>query len=143
VDIYQFASKKYTVITEGAGYGDNVQSFYITGNETVLDAIAQIQGISRLSSKNIWIARPAPASSPNQCDQILPVNWEAITKGANASTNYQIMPHDRIFIEENRLIAIDSLIAKITSPFERMFNITLLGTNTVQTIQRFPTGLNQ
>jgi protein involved in polysaccharide export with SLBB domain len=143
VDVYQFASKKYTVITEGAGYGDNVQSFYITGNETVLDAVAQIQGISRLSSKNIWIARPAPASSPNRCDQILPVNWEAITKGANAATNYQLMPNDRLFIEENPWIAIDSTISKITAPFERILNFTLLGSNTVQSMQRFPTGLQQ
>ena len=60
VDVYAYNSKVYYVITEGAGFGDNIQRFPITGNETVLDAISQVQGLSRLSSKNIWIARPAP-----------------------------------------------------------------------------------
>ena len=63
VDIASYNSKVYYVITEGAGMGDNVLSVPVTGNETVLDAVGQIQGLSQLSSKNIWIAARLPAVS--------------------------------------------------------------------------------
>src|SRR5207302_3751053 len=79
VDVYAYNSKVYYVLTEGAGLGDGLLRVPATGNETVLDAIAQVNGISRLSSKHIWIARPAPGGVG--CDQILPVNWDEITKG--------------------------------------------------------------
>ena len=61
VDIASYNSKVYYIITEGGGQGDNVVRLPVTGNETVLDAISQIQGLSQLSSKSIWIARPSPA----------------------------------------------------------------------------------
>ena len=59
VDIFSYNSKKYYIITQGGGFGDNVVQLPITGNETVLDAIANINGISQVSSTKIWIARPA------------------------------------------------------------------------------------
>ena len=61
VDVFAYNSKFYYVVTEGAGLGDQIQRVPITGNETVLDAITQIGGLDRVSSKTIWIARPAPA----------------------------------------------------------------------------------
>jgi polysaccharide biosynthesis/export protein len=139
VEVYTFGSKVYYVITEGAGFGDNVQRFPVTGSETVLDAISQINGLSRLSSKNIWIARPAPGG---ECFQILPVKWDDIVRGGGTSTNYQILPGDRVFVEEDHIIALDSALAKLTAPFERILGTSLLGANTVQTYQRFPGGFN-
>ncbi|MCA9177272.1 MAG: polysaccharide biosynthesis/export family protein [Planctomycetales bacterium] len=127
VDVFAYNSKVYYVITEGAGLGDTVTKFPITGNETVLDAIANIQGLTQLSSKKIWIARPTPST----CEfQILPVHWRAITATGEAATNYQVLPGDRVFIAENRMVAWDTFIGKFTSPFERMFGFTLLGVNT-------------
>ena len=138
VDVFSYNSKVYYVITEGAGFGDNIQRFPITGNETVLDAISQIQGLSRVSSKNIWIARP----SDSGCDQILPVRWEDIVKGASTCTNYQILPGDRVFVAQDHLIALDTFISKMLNPIERMFGTTLLGAQTIQTVQRFPEGIS-
>jgi protein involved in polysaccharide export with SLBB domain len=140
VDVFAYNSKVYYVVTEGAGYGDNIARFPVTGNETVLDAIAQINGISRLSSKDIWIARPAPSGVG--CDQILPVDLESIMKGGSTATNYQILPGDRVFIAQDQWVAADSIIGKITAPFERIFGFTLLGTSLVQQINRFPFGFN-
>ncbi|MDA1040299.1 MAG: polysaccharide biosynthesis/export family protein [Planctomycetota bacterium] len=140
VDVYSYNSKVYYVITEGAGYGDNVARFPVTGNETVLDAIAGINGLSRLSSKEVWIARPAPSSMG--CDQILPVDIEAIMKGGATATNYQLLPGDRVFIAQDHMVAFDSLVGRMTAPFERIFGFTLLGTSTVQQINRFPFGFN-
>ena len=110
VDVFSYNSKVYYVITEGAGQGDNVARFPVTGNETVLDAIAEINGLSRLSSKDVWIARPAPSGVG--CDQVLPVDIEAIMKGGSTATNYQLLPGDRVFIAQDHMIAFSSLIDK-------------------------------
>lgn len=138
VDIYAFNSKVYYIITAGAGSGDSLVRIPITGNETVLDALAQVNGVSRLSSKNIWIARPAPGGV--NCDQILPVNWAEITKGAATATNYQIMPGDRIFIDEDKFLALDAFLDKVTNPFERVFGFGLLSAQAIQLFNRFPKG---
>jgi protein involved in polysaccharide export with SLBB domain len=138
VDIFAYNSKKYYVVTQGAGFGDNVTEAPITGNETVLDAIARIGGISQISSTKIWIARPAPNGVG--CEQILPVNWEEISQGASTATNYQLLPRDRLFIAQDPLIAFDSHISKITRPFERLFGFVSLGTATLNRIRRFGLG---
>jgi len=140
VDVFSYNSKVYYVVTEGAGFGDNLARFPITGNETVLDAISQINGLSRLSSKDIWIARPAPSGVG--CDQILPVDIVAIMKGGSTATNYQLLPGDRVFIAQDHMIAFGSWVGKVTEPFERMFGFALLGAQTVQTFNRFPFGFN-
>lgn len=139
VSVFSYNSKVYYVITQGAGSGDLVTRLPITGNETVLDAIANINGLSQLSSKKMWIARPAPSGAG--CDVILPVSWHEITAGAATATNYQVLPGDRIFIAENKMIAIDAALNRVIAPFERIFGVSLLGTQTIQTINRFPLGL--
>ncbi len=138
VDVFAYNSKKYYIVTQGAGLGDNVAEAPITGNETVLDAVARIGGISQVSSKNIWIARPAPNGVG--CDQILPVNWDEISRSAATATNYQLMPGDRLFIAEDAYVRFDSLVAKYTRPFERLFGIVSLGTGTFNRITRYGLG---
>jgi len=136
VDVYAYNSKVYYVIAAGGGNGDIIQRFPVTGRETVLDALAQVNGISRAASKKIWIARP----SPDNCDHILPVNYRDIVKGASTRTNYQVLPGDRIYIEEDHWIAADTFLAKIFAPIERVFGAILLGNQTVQNTQLFPGG---
>lgn len=138
VQVVGYNSKVYYIITEGAGFGDAVTRMPVTGNETVLDAIASINGLSQVSSKKIWIARPSPAQAGEE--QILPVDWVAVTKGAATATNYQILPGDRVFVAEDRFVAMDTGLGKFLSPMERIFGFTLLGTSTIQTINRFPKG---
>ncbi|HEX5105953.1 MAG TPA: polysaccharide biosynthesis/export family protein [Pirellulaceae bacterium] len=127
VDVFALNSKVYYVITEGAGLGDTVSRFPVTGNETVLDAIANVSGLTEVSSKKIWIARPVPCSEDVH---LLPVDWRGITALGQATTNYQVLPGDRIFIAENELVAFDSQLAKILAPVERAMGFTLLGTGT-------------
>jgi polysaccharide biosynthesis/export protein len=143
VDVLAYNSKTYYVITQGAGLGDKVMRFPITGNETVLDALAQqtVGGTSPVSSKKIWIARPAP----NQfgCEQILPVDWYAITQGAQTSTNYQILPGDRVYIAEDQMTALTNTIARITGPFERVLGIAGLGFSTTRAGQTMGRNYNK
>ena len=127
LQVQSFNSKVYYIVLQGAGLGDGVYRFPVTGNETVLDAIAQIQGLEQVSSKKIWIARP----TSDRCRvQVMPVDWYAITERAEPQTNYQVMPGDRVFIAEDKLVAFDTYIAKITAPLERLMGFTLLGTGT-------------
>jgi len=127
VDVFAYNSKVYYVVTQGAGLGDGLYRFPITGNETVLDAVSQINGLEQVSSKRIWIARPTREPGTMQ---VLPISWEAITAQASTGTNYQILPGDRIFIAEDKLIALDTNLAKLTAPLERIMGFTLLGTGT-------------
>jgi polysaccharide export outer membrane protein len=138
VDVFSFASKKYYVISAGAGNGDTIQSFLITGNETVLTALAQVQGISQFSNKKMWIARPTP--NGEGCEQQIPVKYDDIVRGGSAATNYQIFPGDRLYIEEDHMLALSNRIGRIVEPFERMFGFALLGANTIQAFNRFPQG---
>lgn len=140
VHVLQHTSNVYYIITEGAGLGDNLVTQPITGNETVLDAISAIGGLSQLSSKEIWIARP---SSANACEQILPVRWDAIVRGGQTATNYQLMSGDRVFIKENATIAVTNFIGRITGPFERAAGITSLTTSTIRSLQTTGRGYNR
>ena len=133
VDVRQFNSKVFYVITEGAGMGDNVRRVPSTGNDTVLDALSAINGLSQVSSAQIWIARPAPGGFG--CEQILPVDYEAIAKGGSTATNYQIMPGDRVFIAEDNLVAFNNYLSKLTAPVERLLGIASLGTSFTRSAQ--------
>jgi polysaccharide export outer membrane protein len=145
VDVLAFNSKVYYVITDGGGYGQAISRLPVTGNETVLDAIATINGLpAQASKRKIWIARPAPPGA--QCgDQILPVNWNAITMCGQTETNYQMLPGDRLFVKADGFIAIDNWLAKFLAPAERILSDVGLGAgtvNSVSTIGRFGTGSN-
>jgi polysaccharide export outer membrane protein len=134
LDVAAYNSKIYYVIFDGGGAGQQIVRLPVTGNDTVLDAIAQAGGLTAVSSTDqIWVARPAPADSP--CDQVMPVDWCGITTRGRTATNYQLMPGDRIYVKANPLITLDTALARAISPIERLFGIVLLGTTTVQAIK--------
>ncbi len=97
VDVLAYNSKVYYIITKGLGAGDDVVRAPVTGNETVLDAVANLGGVSQAAATKMWIARPAPQGRGSE--QILPVAWNDIARGASTETNYQLLPGDRLFIE--------------------------------------------
>ena len=134
VDVYAYNSQWYYVVFDGGGYGQQVYRLPITGNETVLDAISNLQGLPPQASQwRIWIARPAPCGHP--CDQILMVDWQAVVKGGSTCTNYQLFPGDRVYVDADCLVKFDLTLAKILAPVERILGITLLGTSVYQTIR--------
>jgi polysaccharide export outer membrane protein len=86
VDVLVYNSKFYYVITDGGGYGQQVYPIPIRGNETVLDALANIQGLPPVANKRkVWVAR---ATRAGQAPKILPVDWLAVTKCGSSDTNY-------------------------------------------------------
>src|SRR5262249_49806387 len=114
VDVLAYNSKVYYIITDGGGYGEAVYKIPVKGNETVLDALGEINGLPAVASKkHIWIARATPFQSPHPI--ILPVDWKGITQYGYAGTNYQIFPGDRIYVKADPLITTDVFIAKVVS----------------------------
>ena len=134
VDVLAYNSKVFYVVSDGGGFGESVTRLPCTGNETVLDAIAQLEGLSDVSSKKIWVARPAPAG--RGLAQTMNVDWRAIVEDGITTTNYQLFPGDRIYIQADHMIVFDNFVAKVTAPFERAFGFTLLGNGTVRALQR-------
>ena len=100
------------IIGQGTGAGDRVAQVPASGNKTVLDVLNQIGVSPSESKKRIWIARP----SQDHCDQILPVHWDDLAKGAATTTNYQIMPGDRIYINDDTSTDSDVTIGRLPSP---------------------------
>ncbi len=133
VDVQAYNSKFYYVVTDGAGYGAQVFKVPCTGNEMVLDAIAQVQGLPAVSSpKKIWIARATPHGGHAN---ILPVDFHGIVMAGSASTNYQLFPGDRLFVHSDPRIRADTHIAKVLAPIERILGVTLLGSSVVNSIR--------
>ena len=127
LDVYAYNSKFYYLILQGAGFGDQVYRVPITGNETILDALSQINGTTAVSSKRIWIARPTP--EPGKV-QVLPVNWEDITARAEVCTNYQVLPGDRVFVAQDELVAADRGLEKLIAPLNRIMGFSIFGATT-------------
>ena len=133
VDVIAYNSKVYYVITDRAGFGEQVVRLPFTGNETVLDAIAQINGLSDVSSKKIWVARPAPDGMASA--QTMVVDWRAIAQDGVTTTNYQLFPGDRVFVQADHLITLDNFISKATAPFERIYGHIFLAHGLVRELQ--------
>jgi len=132
VDVMNYNSKIYYVVLDGGGAGQTIVRLPITGNETVLDAIAEAKGLAAVSSKDrIWVSRPAPEGAGHQ---ILPVNWKAVVALGDTATNYQIMPGDRVYVAAYPLTTLDNSMARLFAPIERLFGAILLGSSTVQSV---------
>jgi len=127
VDIFSYNSKAYYVIFDSSGLGTRVLKFPYTGNETVLDAIANTDGLPANASRRIWVARPVGNSNK---PVILPVDWVDIAAYGKPDTNYQLLPGDRVFAQEDRFLAVDGTLARVLAPAERIMGFSLLGVST-------------
>jgi protein involved in polysaccharide export with SLBB domain len=85
-------SKVYYVLGEVNAPG----AFTLNGRETVLDGLIAAGGLSdRASRRNIILSRP---TRPDGCRVVLPICWREIVQLGDTSTNYQLLPGDRIFV---------------------------------------------
>lgn len=133
VDVAAYNSMVYYIVTDGAGFGDEVSRFPLLGNETVLDAISEIGGLPLNGAKhNVWIARPIPGE-PNAAE-ILPVDWVAITKHGSAATNYQILAGDRLYIKADYLVTFNNKFDRLIAPFQQVLSTIILFNITTQSL---------
>jgi polysaccharide export outer membrane protein len=141
VDVIGYNSLGYYVIVAGAGTGENVQRFAITGNDTVLDAISRLEGLPGISSKVMWVARAAPKDCG--AEQVLPVDWAAVARGGVTDTNYQLLPGDRLFVVDDSLVAANNFMGKFTNPVQGVLNISNLGSTVILDSQTFGRAYNK
>ncbi len=126
VSITGYNSKVYYVIFDsGFNGGGTLFRLPVTGNEKIIDAISQVGGLPQTADyKRIWIARPGPAGCP---PQLLPIDWRGITEFADVSTNYQILPGDRIFVKAAPAVSFGARVDRVLAPIERILGFYLLG----------------
>jgi polysaccharide biosynthesis/export protein len=98
LDVQSANSKRYYVITSGAGEGTQVHAFPQTGRETVLDAIAAVNGLPAGAVTGTITVRRRTAAG----EQSLPVDWAAITQHGETVTNYQLLAGDRVVVTLGR-----------------------------------------
>jgi protein involved in polysaccharide export with SLBB domain len=101
VDLFATNSKVYYIIHRQQNGAAAVEEVPITGNETVLDAIAQIGGLAMSDAVEICVSRPAPngiGAAKN-----LAVEWAELATGASTATNYTLLPSDRVIISQASL----------------------------------------
>lgn len=95
--VAKYNSKRFYLLTRKNG-ADNICAMPFTGDEYVLDALAQLSPNFDLSSSNIWVSRPVLGANTTS-HETLQVNYEAITERADPLSNYQLLPGDRLFVE--------------------------------------------
>jgi len=132
VDVYSYNSKVVLHHQQGAGSGDQITRFPVTGTKR-----CWMQSPSSVVCRDCppnasGLPRPTPYADQVQ---VLPVDWVAITAQGSTVTNYQVMPGDRIFIAEDELVAVDTRIGKIVAPIERVMGFSLLGVGDLEPVQ--------
>ena len=71
-------------------------SYPYTGRETVLDAVLAAGGLADNAKHcRIILSRPSPVGD---CRTVLPVCWDQVVQLGDTTTNYQLMPGDRVFV---------------------------------------------
>ena len=76
-------------------------SFPLVGRETVLDGILAAGGLTDKASQcNIILSRP---SAPGGCRTVMAICYRHITQLGDTTTNFQLMPGDRVFVATRTL----------------------------------------
>lgn len=85
-------SKVFYVVGEVNAPG----TYPLIGRETILDAIMTAGGLTdRANEHKLIFVRP---TAPGQCRLVLPICYRQIVQLGDTSTNYQVMPGDRIYV---------------------------------------------
>jgi polysaccharide export outer membrane protein len=130
LDVTAYNSKNYYVLGDVLITG----KLPITGNETVLDALNYAGGLMPTAApQNIRLVRPAPPGAC--CEQVLPVNLAAITSGGDPTTNYQIMPGDRIIVYRDPIVRLTVFIDRLAAPFQTVIGSMLQTSFTIRAVK--------
>jgi polysaccharide biosynthesis/export protein len=133
VEVRDYNSKSYYVVSESLIGNQSMWQFPITGNETVLDAIARAPRFAHISAKTIFVARPTPGGLGQE--QVLPVDWDAVAHDGITDTNYQLMPGDRVYVVDDSAVAVNTVVNKLVDPVSRLMSTLNLGLTTTHSTQ--------
>jgi len=97
VGVVTFRTPHIWVITHLDGQEQKLYARRLTGSETVLDAIASVNGLpARCSKYRIWVERRAGGQAAGP--EGLLVDWLGITQKGNTATNYSLQDGDRVYV---------------------------------------------
>ncbi|GHT44368.1 hypothetical protein FACS189454_01510 [Planctomycetales bacterium] len=97
VEVAHMNSKVYYVIIKSANGGDRVMKFPCTGNDTVMAAITELNGMMPDVNDNIQHIRPGKGDDDTKTTQL---QWsKIILHRAGYGQNMQLLPEDRIIFE--------------------------------------------
>ncbi len=120
VDVSAYNSQVYYVTGDVNAPG----RIPITGNDTVLDALMYAGGLAPTASiPNVRLVRPAPPGSAKP--QLLPVNIAAILQEGDTTTNYQLMPGDRLHVYRDPIVRGTILVDRLAAPFNTVISSIL------------------
>ncbi len=95
VDVTAYNSKNYYIQGEVLTPG----KLPVTGRDTILDAINYAGGMNaQADHKHVVLFRPPLKAGPLE---VFPIDIDQITMGDDLSTNYQLLPGDRLVIPRN------------------------------------------
>lgn len=143
VDVASYNSKFYYVW----GEVDRPGRYPVTGNETVLDAMSLAGGPTPFANSRICLVRPtdpvaqiapdgvvdgervvaAHAEFDEAHEQVLPVDLRAIVEEGDPTTNYQLLPGDRIVVKLVPTAELERKLDPILTIAERVLSIGVLG----------------
>ncbi len=130
VDVTAYNSKGYYILGDVLVPG----KLPITGNETVLDALEYAGGLLPTAApQNIQLVRPAPPGAC--CEQKLPVNLSAITNGGDPTTNYQLLPGDRIVVHRDPIVRFTVFLDRLVAPYQAVVGSGLQTTFFIRYLQ--------
>lgn len=137
VDVAAYNSKVYYVQGDVPAPGRII----MTGNETVLDAINYAGGLLPTAApQNIRLVRPAPPGAC--CAQVLPVNYASIVNAGDTTTNYQLLPGDRLVVYRDPIVRTSVLLNRLAEPFLTVVNSVQLYSFAGRSVQFLKAPLN-
>jgi protein involved in polysaccharide export with SLBB domain len=97
VSVVTFRTPHAWIITHLDGQEQKLYSRRLTGSETVVDAVASVDGLpARCGKCRMWLERPAGGQAAGP--EVLLVDWWGITRRASTTTNYTLRDGDRIYV---------------------------------------------
>ncbi len=137
VDVASYNSHVYYILGDVAAPG----RFPTTGNETVLDALQYAGGLTPdAATNNIRLVRPAPPGAC--CAQTLPVNIAAIMQAGDPTTNYQLLPGDRLYVYRDPIVRTTVFINRLAAPFNTVLNSMLTYSFTARNVKSINVPIN-
>ncbi len=137
VDVASYNSQVYYVLGDVNSPG----RLPLTGNDTVLDALQFAGGLDpNAATNNIRLVRPAPPGS--SCPQLLPVNIAAIMQAGDTTTNYQLMPGDRLYVYRDPIVRTTIFVNRLAAPFNTVVNTILTYSFTARSVKSINVPIN-
>ena len=125
VDVFAYNSRVYYIIVDGGGFGQRSSSLPHTGNETVLDAISNVQRLGPGVVDAPHLLGPAFAGEPRVQSGVAGrlASHHARRLDGDQLPDLPRRPHLR---RSNWLIRLDNRMAQVLAPVDRILGITLL-----------------